>query len=105
MDNTRARAGTSMAIASMLCVQLGLAASVGLIDDLGAEGAAWLRLAWAGVLLLVVVRPRRSDYTRQTFAACVLLGLVTAGVTLLFMASLARLSLRRPASKLAAMRF
>ena len=93
MDNTRARAGTSMAIASMLCVQLGLAASVGLIDDLGAEGAAWLRLAWAGVLLLVVVRPRRSDYTRQTFAACVLLGLVTAGVTLLFMASLARLPL------------
>ena len=93
MDNTRARAGTSMAIASMLCVQLGLAASVGLMDDLGAEGAAWLRLAWAGVLLLVVVRPRRSDYTRQTFAACVLLGLVTAGVTLLFMASLARLPL------------
>jgi len=93
MDTTRARAGTSMAIASMLCVQLGLAASVGLIDDLGAEGAAWLRLAWAGVLLLVVVRPRRRDYTRQTFAACVLLGLVTAGVTLLFMASLARLPL------------
>jgi inner membrane transporter RhtA len=93
MDSTRARAGTSMAIASMLCVQLGLAASVGLIDDLGAEGAAWLRLAWAGVLLLVVVRPRRCDYTRQTFAACVLLGLVTAGVTLLFMASLARLPL------------
>ena len=58
-----------MAIASMLCVQLGLAASVGLIDDLGPEGAAWLRLAWAGVLLLVVVRPRRRDYTRQTFAA------------------------------------
>ena len=31
-----------MAVASMLCVQLGLAFSVGLIDDLGAEGAAWL---------------------------------------------------------------
>ena len=82
-----------MAIAAMLCVQLGLAASVGLIDELGPEGAAWLRLAWAGVLLLVVVRPRPRDYTRQTFAACVLLGLVTAGVTLLFMASLARLPL------------
>jgi inner membrane transporter RhtA len=93
MTRTRAGTGTSMAVASMLCVQLGLAASVGLIDDLGAEGAAWLRLSWAGVLLLVVVRPRRSDYTRQTFAACVLLGLVTAGVTLLFMAALARLPL------------
>ena len=43
-----------MALASMLCVQLGLAASVGLFDQLGPEGAAWLRLAWAGVLLLVL---------------------------------------------------
>jgi inner membrane transporter RhtA len=77
----------------MLCVQLGLAVSVGLIDDLGAEGAAWLRLAWAGVLMLLVVRPRSLDYTRRTFAACVLLGVVTAGVTLLFMAALARLPL------------
>ena len=46
-----------MAIASMVCVQLGLAASVGLFDQVGPEGAAWLRLAWAGVLLLVLVRP------------------------------------------------
>jgi inner membrane transporter RhtA len=77
----------------MLCVQLGLAVSVGLIDDIGAEGAAWLRLSWAGVLLLVVVRPRRRDFTQQAFAAAVVLGLVTAGLTLLFMAALARLPL------------
>ena len=38
----------------MLCVQLGLAASVGLFDRIGPEGAAWLRLAWAGVILLVL---------------------------------------------------
>ena len=54
-----------MAVASMLCVQLGLAASVGLIDDIGPDGAAWLRLAWAGILLLVVVRPRPALFTRQ----------------------------------------
>ena len=51
--HTSARTGAGLATASMLCVQLGLAASVGLIDVLGAEGTAWLRLAWAGVLLLV----------------------------------------------------
>jgi inner membrane transporter RhtA len=85
--------GTSMAVASMLSVQVGLALAVGLIDDIGAEGAAWLRLAWAAVLLLVVVRPRRSDFPRRTLGACVLLGVVTGGVTLLFMASLARLPL------------
>lgn len=36
------RTGASMALASMLCVQLGIAASVGLFDDVGAEGAACL---------------------------------------------------------------
>lgn len=82
-----------MAIVSMLCVQLGLAVSVTLIDDLGAEGAAWLRLAWAGVIVLVVVRPRRTDFSRRAFWNCVALGVVTASVTMLFMAALDRLPL------------
>lgn len=91
MVTLRARSGVLMATASMLSVQLGVAVAVGLIDDIGAEGAAWLRLAWAGVLMLVIVRPRRSAFTRSTFLTCVLLGLVTAGITLLFMAALARI--------------
>lgn len=88
-----ARTGTSMAVISMICVQLGLAVSVGLIDRVGAEGTAWLRLAWAGVLFLAVVRPRPRDYTRSGLLACVALGVVTAGVTLLFMNAVARLPL------------
>ncbi|MFC7726944.1 DMT family transporter [Nocardioides sp. GCM10028917] len=88
-----ARAGASMAVASMLCVQLGLAVSVGLIDDLGASGAAWLRLFWAGILLLVLVRPRLSLYSREALWSGAALGVVTAGVTLLFMAAVARLPL------------
>jgi inner membrane transporter RhtA len=88
-----ARAGASMAIASMLCVQLGLAASVGLFDRVGPEGAAWLRLAWAGVILPVLVRPRPRGFSRSALLACVALGVVTAGVTLLFMAAVARLPL------------
>src|SRR6478609_3916259 len=82
-----------MAVAAMLCVQLGLAASVGLFDRIGPEGAAWLRLAWAGVLLLVLVRPRPSAFTRSSLLACVALGIVTAGLTLFFMAAVARLPL------------
>jgi inner membrane transporter RhtA len=93
MSRSQARTGTSMAVASMLCVQLGLAASVGLIDQVGAGGAAWLRLFWAGVLLLVVVRPRPSAFSREALRAGVALGVVTAGVTLLFMAAVARLPL------------
>jgi len=90
---TSARTGTAMAVASMLCVQLGLAASVGLIDRIGAEGAAWLRLFWAGVILLVVVRPRLRDFTPAALRAGVALGIVTAGVTMLFLAAVERLPL------------
>lgn len=75
----------------MLCVQLGLAVSVGLFDEIGPGGAAFLRLAWAGVLLLVLVRPRLSGFSRSTLLACVALGVVTAGMTMLFMAAVARL--------------
>lgn len=82
-----------MAIASMLCVQVGLAASVGLIDQVGAGGAAWLRLAWAGVLMLALVRPRPSMFSRETVRLGATLGVVTAGITLLFMAALERLPL------------
>ena len=88
-----ARAGASMAVVSMFSVQLGLAVSVGLIDRIGADGAAWLRLAWAGLLLPLLARPRRADFTRSAVRTCVALGVVTGGVTLLFMAALARLPL------------
>ncbi|GAA5173438.1 EamA family transporter [Pseudonocardia eucalypti] len=82
-----------MAVVAMLCVQLGLAVSVGLLERIPPEGVAWLRLAWAGVLFLVILRPRPSAYTRSGLLACVALGVVTAGVTLLFMAAVARLPL------------
>jgi inner membrane transporter RhtA len=90
---SQARTGTTMALASMLLVQLGLAASVGLIDRIGAEGAAWLRLSWAGVILLVLVRPRLRSFSRSSLLTTVALGVVTAGITMLFMAAIARLPL------------
>jgi inner membrane transporter RhtA len=93
MTTNHVRTGVLMATGSMVCVQIGLALSIGLMDRIGAEGSAWLRLAWAGLILLVIVRPRPSAFTRSTFTACVLLGVVTAGVTLLFMASVDRIPL------------
>ncbi len=80
-----------MAIAAMCSVQLGAAIAVGLMDDLGPGGVAWLRLGWAGVLMLILVRPRRAAFTRIAFGTCVALGVVTAGITLLFMMALARI--------------
>ncbi|MGW0561520.1 EamA family transporter [Streptomyces sp. NPDC003016] len=85
--------GAVMAIASMFCVQLGLALSVNLFDQLGPLGTAWLRLAWAGVLLLALVRPRPSDFTREDLLASVALGAATAGLMILFMCAVARIPL------------
>jgi inner membrane transporter RhtA len=82
-----------MALSAIVCVQIGIALSVGLFDEIGPSGAAALRLAWAGAILLVLVRPRPSAFTRRTFAASAVLGVVTGGLTLCFMAAVARLPL------------
>lgn len=82
-----------MAAASMTCVQLGLALSVRLFGQLGPLGVAGLRLALAGVLLAVLIRPRLRQFTGKDLLACSLLGAVTAGVTLLFMLAVARIPL------------
>ena len=93
VTDDQARTGALMAMGSMVCVQLGLAISVTLIDRIGTDGAAWLRLAWAGVLFLLIIRPHPSAFTRSTFLTCVALGAVTATITLLFMAALDRIPL------------
>ena len=90
---TTTRSGTAMAIGAMLIVQAGVAASVGLIDAIGAEGAAWLRLGWAGLLLPVLIRPRLRDFGAAGLGAAALLGLATAGATILFMGAVGRLPL------------
>ncbi len=87
------RIGASMAVGAMLCVQLGLAVAINLIDDIGAAGVTWLRLAWAALIFIVLVRPRPSDFSPSSFRATVLLGVVTSGTALLFMAAIARLPL------------
>ena len=82
-----------MAGAAMCCVQLGLAASVGLSDRLGPEGVAWLRLAWAAIILVAFTRPWRARLSRSALLTCVALGVATAGMTLLFMAAAVRIPL------------
>lgn len=91
--STAARAGASMAVGSMLCVQLGAAVSVGLFVRIGPGGAAWLRLVWAGIVLLVIVRPKPSAFTKSGFVTCLALGVVTAIMSMAFMEAIARLPL------------
>ena len=91
--NSGARAGTLMAVGSMATVQLGLALSVPLFGEIGPLRVVWLRLAWAAVILIVVIRPRPWRFRRPILLATGALGVVTAGVTILFMAAVARLPL------------
>ena len=77
----------------MVCVQLGLAVAVGLIDRIGAEGAAWLRLVWAGVLFLIVVRPRRAALPAGRSRSAWSSASSPRLTTLLFMAALSRIPL------------
>jgi inner membrane transporter RhtA len=90
---TPARAGTLMAVGSMATVQVGLALSVPLFGQIGPLRVVWLRLAWAAVILIVVIRPRPWRFRRPILLATLALGVVTAGVTILFMAAVARLPL------------
>jgi inner membrane transporter RhtA len=82
-----------MALGSMTCAQLGLAASVGMFTRLPPEGVAWLRLGWGALILLAFVRPRLRGLGRANLLACAVLGVVTAGMTMLFMASVSWLPL------------
>jgi inner membrane transporter RhtA len=74
-------------------VQLGLAVSVHLFGEVGPLGAVWLRLAWAAVILIVVIRPRPWRFRRPALLATVTLGVVTAGMTMFFMLAVSRLPL------------
>jgi inner membrane transporter RhtA len=82
-----------MAVAAMSTVQLGLALSVPLLDQLGALATSGLRLGWAGALVLILVRPRPRDFTGRDLGACTMLGAVSAGMMVLFMQAIARLPL------------
>ena len=88
---TATRTGAGMALVAMSFVQLGIAASVGLFDEVGPEGAACLRLAFGGLILLAIVRPRPAAFSRGSLAAAVALGAVTAVVTMCFMAAVDRI--------------
>lgn len=83
----------ALTLGSMSLVQIGLAASTGFFERLTPSGTTWLRLTWAAVILLIVVRPKFWRYSRRDLAGVAALGAVSAGMTLLFAESASRLPL------------
>lgn len=83
----------ALAIFAMFSVQLGAALGTGLFDAVTPAGSAWLRLAFAGLVLLVVCRPRLSRLSSDARRAVLLLGAASAMVTLTFIEAIARVPL------------
>jgi inner membrane transporter RhtA len=82
-----------LAVTAMLSVQLGAAISVGLFDDVGVGGTAWLRLSLGAIGFILLARPRYWRWSLRELRAPVLLGVVSAGMTLAFLGAIDRIPL------------
>jgi inner membrane transporter RhtA len=77
-----------LAGAAMLSAQLGAAISVGLFDEIGVAGTAWLRITLGAIGFVLIARPRYWRWTWRELRAPVLLGVVSAAMTLSFLAAI-----------------
>ncbi|MEU8818725.1 EamA family transporter [Actinoplanes sp. NPDC048796] len=73
-----------LVLTAIASVQVGSSIAHGLFDDLGANGVTFLRLALAAVIFAVVTRPRIRSWSRPAWLAAALLGVVMAGMNLIF---------------------
>ncbi|WP_246854629.1 DMT family transporter [Naasia sp. SYSU D00057] len=83
----------ALAVGAMLSVQLGSALSVGLIEEVGPAGTAWLRLTAGALLFLAIARPPLRSIRRADVPAILGLGVATGLMTLSFLAALERIPL------------
>jgi inner membrane transporter RhtA len=82
-----------LAVSSMLSVQTGAALSTHLFKAITPAGTAWLRLAMAAVVLLLVSRPRLGAMGWPALRATMVLGTTTALLTVAFIEAVARIPL------------
>ena len=82
-----------LGLLSMSCVQFGAALSAPTMAAFGAFSTTWLRLAWAAVILALVVRPKLRSYSRAHWFAAGVLGVAMAGMTLCFFSAIERIPL------------
>ncbi len=77
----------------MLSVQTGAALSTHLFTALTPAGSAWLRLAISAMILLLITRPRLRAIGWPALRSTLMLGTVTAVLTLAFIEAVARIPL------------
>lgn len=81
----------TLAVTAMFAVQFSAALSVGLIEQVGPAGTAWLRLSMGAILFLAISRPPLRSLRRSDLPALLGLGTATAIMTLAFLAAIQRI--------------
>lgn len=83
----------SLAVSAMFSVQVGAALSVGLFDQIGVAGTAWLRLSFGALGFLLIARPRLRNWSLRQLQTPILLGVVSAVMTVTFLEAIDRIPL------------
>ena len=79
-NRSRGTPPTALVLLSIISVQLGAAIAKSLFDSLGPGGTVFLRIAFAALVLSVLVRPKLGGHDRAGYLVAGLFGLVLAGM-------------------------
>lgn len=90
---TRKSTGVLFALCSIFIVQIGAAASTPVFASIGPAGTAWLRLCWAAIIFVAIARPDFRTFRRKDLGTALVLGVVSAGMTVTFFEAIARIPL------------
>jgi inner membrane transporter RhtA len=83
----------ALVLGGVTSIQFGAALAATLFSRAGPAGTAFVRVAFAAVILVALVRPRPRDYPRAQLRLAGLLGLALGGMNLCFYEALARIPL------------
>jgi inner membrane transporter RhtA len=92
-DGSRSVPPTALVMLSILSVQFGAAIAKNLFDSLGPGGTVFLRIAFAALVLLVLVRPKLGGHDRRAYLVAGLFGLALALMNLSFYQAIDRIPL------------
>ena len=81
-DGSRSVPPTALVMLSIVSVQLGAAIAKSLFDSLGPGGTVFLRIAFASLVLLLLVRPKLRGHDRNAYLVAGLFGLALAMMNL-----------------------
>ena len=81
-DRSRGASPTVLVMFSIVSVQLGASIAKSLFDSLGPGGTVFLRISFAALVLLLLVRPKLRGHDRSGYFVATIFGLALAGMNI-----------------------